>query len=266
MKTKQRVKFLQIVLISLLLGLLSACGGKKSHEQQVPKGRQITYNPKAAGYNVQLGLAYLNQGNIDLSKRKLNLAIKQNPDSPQVLGAMAYFLESTGEPKAAESYYQKAITTGKDLGSAENNYGTFLCRQKRYDAAEQHFIRATQASNYLTPADAFENAGLCAMQKGDQQKAEQFFTKALQKQPRSAKSLLELAQINYNRGNFFQARQYMKRLLAAHQPTAETTWLNLRIAEQLRDKGAVAVNSTLLREQFADSREYQEYLAVEKRL
>ncbi len=255
----------QCFIVGLLTVLLIGCSTfSPSKNSQKSQSRETAHNPDAALINVQLGVAYLRQGDNDRAKRKLTLALQQDPQSAIVLDAMAYFLESTGEPKSAENFYKKAVTVNSNRGSAENNYGAFLCRQKRYKAGEAHFLLATQAENYLTPADAFENAGLCALDEGKLARAEHYFTKALQKQPRSAKSLLKLAQIHYTEGDFILARQYMERYLANNPPTAESLLLGLRVADHLGDTKTVVVNSTQLRERYATSREYQELLAAEK--
>jgi len=119
---------------------------------------------KAANYNAQLGLAYLQQGDIKLAKTKLLLALQQSPSStPLILDSMAYFLEVTGENKLAEAYYLKAIKYFPKNGAAQNNYGVFLCRHKRYKESLHHFSLAVKDNKYLNTAQAYENARLCAL-------------------------------------------------------------------------------------------------------
>lgn len=242
----------------VLVLLLAGCTQTKNPEQT------NAHNPEAALINAQLGIAYLKQGDFQRSKRKLQLALEQDNHSAIVLDAMAYFLEATGQVQAAEKFYQKAIATGHDRGSAQNNYGAFLCRHKHYKEAEVHFLLATRAKDYSTPANAYENAGLCALESQDQEKSEYYFTKALQKEPRSAKSLLKLSQIHYTKRDFVLARQDMDHYLAIYSPTPESLLLGLRIADHLGDTKTVAANTTQLREKFADSGAYQEILATEK--
>src|SRR5438128_2314971 len=97
-------------------------------------------NPTAANYNVELALSYLQQGNLTRAKYKLLLAQQQAPNDPVVNDAMGYFLERTGEVNKAESYYLQAINAAPKSGAAQNNYGTFLCRQKHYQKAITHFM------------------------------------------------------------------------------------------------------------------------------
>src|SRR5438045_8473180 len=76
--------------------------------------------PQAANTNVQLGLAYLQSGDMQRAKQKLLLAEQQAPASTESQGAMGYFLESTGNFSQAEAYYRKAVTLNPSSGAAQN--------------------------------------------------------------------------------------------------------------------------------------------------
>lgn len=150
---------------------------------------------EAAGYNIQLGLEYLKQGNIPRAKRKLLMAMKQAPNSADAFAAMAYFMEKTGEPEKANAYYQKAIAAAPGRGNQQNNYGAFLCRQGRYLQAEQYFLNAVNDVQYEHTARAYENAGLCAKAIPNLVKARQFFKKALRHDPSLVQSRYELIKL-----------------------------------------------------------------------
>ena len=63
----------------------------------------------AADYNVQLGYAYLRQGNLALAKEKLERAEKQDGSSPSVHSALGLLFERLGDPKAADRHYATAL-------------------------------------------------------------------------------------------------------------------------------------------------------------
>lgn len=165
----------------------------------------------AAGYNVQLGLGYLKQGNIPRSKRKLLLALEQAPNSPEVNAAMGYFMEKTGDLDNAKTYYKKALASAPGRGTQLNNYGAFLCRQGNYAEAEQYFLKAVNDIQYEHTAGAYENAGLCAMAIPDDKKAEQFFIKALAQDPSSEQSLLELVKLEIKHDRSNDALTYLQK-------------------------------------------------------
>lgn len=186
--------------------ILTACN--------VQQPSQLNNNSMAAMDNMQLGLAYLAQGDRTKAKYKLLLALQQDPNSAQVQDAMAYFFEMTGNTTQAENYYQRAIQITPSSGAEHNNYGVFLCRQGEYEKSEQQFLAAVTDNNYLNTAKAYENAGLCTQQIPDLQKAEFFYTQALKQDPQLAIPWYELAQICYIKGDKQQAQRdlenYMK--------------------------------------------------------
>ena len=159
----------------------------------------------ASGYNVQLGLEYLKQGNIERSKRKLWLALEQAPRSPDANAAMAYFMEKTGDPKKARVFYQKAMAAAPGKGAQLNNYGAFLCRQRDYEQAERYFLKSVDDVQYEHTAGAFENAGLCALAIPNVKKAQQYFAEALKHDPSREQSLYELVKIEMNQSHYRDA-------------------------------------------------------------
>lgn len=252
---------------SLLILFLTACTSTFSEVEaestyQIPT-KAIKNNPKAASYNVQLGVAYLQQGDVERAKSKLQMAMKQDPNSSSVLDGMGYFWELTGEPKLAETYYQKAITVAKQKGDPHNNYGTFLCRQGSYKEAIKYFLLAAQDPTYNSPAQAYENAGLCAMQIPDRKEAEKYFKTALKKQPGLSNAILELGKINFENGEYQASQHYINQYLVNAKPSAESLWLSMRLAQKLGDEQTAAYNAELLKKDFASSKEYHDYLKNE---
>ena len=141
-------------------------------------------------------MAYLEQKNVQRAKQKLLLALAQGPDIPEPWYSMAYFLEATGNPIEAQKYYLKAMQVAPNRGDAKNNYGTFLCRSGKYQESVKYFINAANSSNYLDPASAYENAGLCSMKGANYKQAHQYFKQALLKDPGRSLSQLKLAEVD----------------------------------------------------------------------
>lgn len=142
---------------------------------------------QAARIKVQLGLAYLDKNQMTQAKKYFLLAKNEAPTESMVWSGMGYFLERTGDPYQAEMHYRKAIELSSVKGPALNNYGAFLCRQKRYHEALRTFEKATQDPNYLQPAMAFANASACALKIPNKQLANFYLQKALVKDPGAVK-------------------------------------------------------------------------------
>lgn len=262
--TSARRTMIQIISSIALVISLTGCIATKTSSSaatlsaEASTTRGDTKNVRAAaGYNVQLGIGYLQQGNIQRAKAKLLLALKQAPNWPPALDAMGYFLEKTGEPEQAKEYYTKALQIAPHDGSVLNNYGTFLCRQKKYAEAEQYFLAAVKDPDYLTTAEAYENAGLCALEIPNDKKAELYFKKALLQEPQRLTSLYELAQLNFKQQQYQQTLHYIDTYLSITQGDAKILFLGYQAAIKLNDKALAARYTSLLRNNYPNSVEAQ---------
>jgi len=198
-------------------------------------------------YNVQLGLSYLLIGNMQQAKLKLIKALYQSPRSADANGAMAYYLDTTGEVERAEAYYRKAIRYAQQKGPYLNNYGVFLCQQQRYQDAQHYFKKATQDEVYLNTAAAYENAGLCMQASAQWEKAHHYFSLALRADPHRLVSLLELTKISIEQQDYQQANAYFLAYEKLMQPDVNSAKLGYKIAAQLDDHERMAYYSSLLR-------------------
>lgn len=199
-----------IPIFSLLL--LLSCQNNNAEDREADS--KIIKSSEAASYNVQLGLAYLKQGDRERAKRKLLRALAQAPDSPDVNAAMAWFMEKSGEMDRAQAYYLKAMAKAPTNGAQLNNYGAFLCRRGQYSQADVYFLRAIKDAQYEHTAGAYENAGLCAASIPDNAKATAYFLKALEQDPSRKQSLYELVNIKIKQGLADKALSYLSKYQA----------------------------------------------------
>ncbi len=221
--------------------------------------------PQVAGTNVQLGLAYLQSGDVQRAKQKLLLAEQQAPASIESQGAMGYFLESTGNLSQAEAYYRRAVILNPKSGAAQNNYGTFLCRRGNYKEADRHFLLALQDPSYLNTAQVYENAGLCAMQIPDANKAMGYFTQAITQDSKRVISWLELGRLSYQQKNYQQAQQYLNRYMQlTKDPTPNALWLGAVLARALGNGEEAGRYTLMLQTRFPSSAAYKALMKTPK--
>lgn len=133
--------------------------------------------------HADMGLRYLQQGDVRRAEQHLQRAMQEAPDSVDALDAMAYYEESLQENTRAEVLYQQAVKRHPQSANAHNNWGTFLCRHGRYREAIQQFTLASEIPRYVNVARAYENAGICAALIPDCDLAKQFLTRALAHDP-----------------------------------------------------------------------------------
>jgi type IV pilus assembly protein PilF len=209
---------------------------------------------KAARLNIELGIGYLNKGQVPRAKTKFMRAMQLGPQLPETHYAYGYFQERTGDLLSAEKSYLKAITLSPKTGNAHNNYGAFLCRQAKYRQAEKEFLKAVADPSYLSTAEALENAGLCVLQIPDQQKAVEYFERTLRYDQNRPHALLELALIYYREKRYDEARENLMRFSQIADPTARSLLLNIELAKESGDQDKVASYELLLRSRFPNAK------------
>lgn len=185
------ITFARIILCFCIIHL-AGCSAFNSQ----PFEYKTQNNENMAYFNVQLGLAYLQRNDMVHAKQKILLALKEAPDYFEAYTALAYFYQKTDEIKLAQTYYQKAILLAPTQGSVQNNYGVFLCEVGRAPEAIKHFLNAAQNPSYLYTAQAYENAGLCALKIPDLLQARQYLKKALEHDPGNSKILQALQAVS----------------------------------------------------------------------
>lgn len=222
----------------------------------------LSYNPKAAIINAQLGVGYLQEGEVEQAKTKLLMAQKQDPHSSEVAGAMAYYYDTIGNTPQANRYYSKAYSWAKQKGDAANNYGVFLCQQKDYKKADNYFKKAIQDPSYVRTAQTYENLGLCHMAQKDTTAAKTYFLQALRIDPRLMNSLLQMAHISVNTKDWTAAQNYLNAYAATGAQSPDALWLGIQTAQALGDKDKAKSLALQLKKLYPNSVQYHQYLAV----
>lgn len=210
---------------------------------------------RASELRAQLGLGYLKQGQFQRAKNNLEKAIDLNPDNPHAYHYMGELYRRLKENDEAEKYYLKAISIAPSDMNIQNNYGVFLCDRGDYEKAYKQFQKILNDPLYDARANAHENVGLCALREGKLQKAEESFDLALKINPKLPKSLIQSAQISFDRGNKAQAYDQFKRYVAIAPQTPESLWLGILLESERGNKDTVASYKNLLKGKYPDSDE-----------
>lgn len=220
---------------ALLTSLLLATSLQVACVSNTSTQRKPTSDEKRelANTNLQLGVGYLQQGKFDIAQQKLLLAIEQNEGLLPAYGALALIAEQQNKPSDAEGYYRRALRIDASDGITNNNFGAFLCKQRRFGEALERYQRAVKDTSYPTPALAYENAGICALQGGETAAAETNFRKALELSPRLSVALASMAKLHYDAKRYMPARGYMQRFEEVAQHGASTLWLAMMIEQAL---------------------------------
>ena len=231
----------------LIAAVLAGCAGMPAQEPS--KSRRM------AEANVQLGVAYMRQGDLETALMKLQRALEQDSKLPSAHHSIAILYERLGKDVLAEEHYKTTLRLDPDDSKAHTNYGLFQCIRGHYAEAEAHFIKAAANPLYSDIPGALTNAGICAGRVPDQEKAESFFRQALERDPEYARALLQMARLTFSAGNHLSARAYLERFKAVTSHNAESLWLGVRIEDALGDKDASSSYALLLKNKYPDTQQ-----------
>ncbi len=240
----------------IVLGLLFASFTLSGCVTQTTQEKNSTEDPnKIADLNTQIGITYMRDGDNELAKKKLEKAIKADPNHAPAYSALGLLYNRVGDFEEADKNFRKALRFDPASSSILNNYGQVLCQHGQYEEGQKMFLKANENSLYATPEIALNNAGTCAMTAGDIDSAETHFRAALQKNPRVASSLLQMSIISYEKERYLPARGYLQRYLELAQHTPRSLWLGIRIERELGDKDTLASYALQLEKGYPDSDE-----------
>ena len=121
-------------------------------------------------------------------------------------------------------------------------------------------ISTVNTLRYKTPESALENAGVCAAQIPNAEKAEDYLRKALSINDKLPVALAEMADLMFKKQNYLSTRAYLQRFGEVSKPTARSLWLGIRTERKLGDKEAEARYAKLLQSQYPDSLEFKRWL------
>jgi type IV pilus assembly protein PilF len=213
-----------------------------------------------ARIHTELASAYFERGNMGVALEELRTAIEADPNYAPAYSVLGLVHMDLRENEVAQRHFERALALSPNDPDINNNYGWFLCRSGREEQSIAYFMAALKNPLYNTPARSYVNAGLCSLGRNDGRDAVEFFERALRSEPDNLLALLNLASIQYKRGQLDVARGLVGRFNKLVEPSAESLWLALRIERKLGDKAAENALAVQLRRRFAGSPEYQNLL------
>lgn len=260
------MNFRNIACLVVILFLLSGCQtSSKTKTNSIgannsPNIESTFDKEKAAQNRLNAGLQYLRQGSFQNAKRHLDKALEYGADTANVHFGLGYYFEQVKEFAKARKSYLKALKKEPKNPDFLNGYAAFLCAQKDFKGADAYYNKAVNIPIYADVAAAYENAGICALRAEKVDKAAAYFRKALNRNKKLPRALLEMAQIEFDKGRLQRAYRYLIRHEAVSRPSAASLWLGVRISHQMQNKDATASYANKLEQLYPDSDETASYL------
>jgi type IV pilus assembly protein PilF len=247
---KSSLRWLTVTTV-LIVAAFSQAGcvsadGRKPLKQADPK-------ETAAKYNIQLGTAYLQQGNYNLARDKLERALKQNPRDPDVHTSLGLLYDRTGDVKGADRHFREALRLAPDKPDLSNNYAIYLCKYGRVEEGVERFTEVAANKYYRTPEVALTNAGVCLRGAQRLDEAEAKFLGAIKARPNHSEATVQLANLYLERAQVAEARKIVDTYLGAFRPNADVLYAAVTVARAAKDRVAEEKHSRTLRLEFPES-------------
>jgi type IV pilus assembly protein PilF len=214
----------------------------------------LAKSPAAAGAaNLELGAAYLQQGNLPVAKEKLEKAATQSPKDPAIHGMLGLLYHRLGDDKLAEKEYRTALDLAPGDPEQLNNYAVFLCDVGRADEGVSRFEEAARNPLYRTPWAAYTNAGVCLRGARRDPEAMPLFLRALQVNPGYAEAVVQLADLQLAQHHPAEAYKRVTDFLKTNPSSPELLLLGWRAARDLKDPVGAAQMAWRMQSDFPDS-------------
>jgi type IV pilus assembly protein PilF len=249
---------IRLIVLCAAAALLQGCVTATQQERRPTED-------EAAVANMNLGAGYLRQGRPDRALEPLQRALEQNPRLADAHTTIGFAYDQLGSPEEAEGHYRRATQLEPENSAAANAYAVFLCRQNRAADAEPYFRRAADNPRYTQPEVPLTNAGTCARDAGDNERAQELFRAALVRNPTYPDALRNMLEISYQEENYMQARAFVQRYLEAQPANAPVLLICFNIERELENRAAADRCAAQLRTAFPGSPEVAQLQALQQR-
>lgn len=190
---------------------------------------------EAAKYNVELGIAYMQRGELALAKDKLDRALKESPRDPEVHSALALLEERLGNPALTDREFREALRLAPHDPDIANNYAVYLCRTHRVDEGVKQLLATARNPLYTTPEAAYTNAAVCLRSEHRDAEAKRALESALALRPGFAEAVFQLADLEVQQGQLADARARIDHYIETFTATPDLLLLGVRISRALHD-------------------------------
>lgn len=219
-------------------------------EVSPPRDRARVHNELAA--------AYYERGNMGVALEELRIALAADPNYAPAYNILGLVHMDLKENPQAQQSFERGLRIAPNDPDMNHNYAWFLCQTDREELSLRYFLAAIKNPLYASPQKSYALAGACALRKGDESAARDFFERALRLDANLPLALVNLAQMKYRAGELSAARGFVGRYNQIVEPTAESLWLAVRIERRLGDRAAETKQSAELRRRFPGSKEYED--------
>ena len=191
---------------------------------------------RRAEIRMQLATAYYSEGQYATALSELDQALHIGERKADVLGLRGLVLMQLGDVEAASKNLQQALQLEPDNPNLLNNMGWFLCETGQTNRALPLFDRAIASKVNQSPVKAMMNAGRCSMKLGRRTQAEDYFRRALQADPEQIGAHSSLGKLAFDAHDLKRAKRHLLLVIASGRALPEDFSIAMAIERQLGDK------------------------------
>ncbi|MFG5410812.1 type IV pilus biogenesis/stability protein PilW [Piscinibacter sakaiensis] len=215
---------------------------------------------RRARVRLELATAYFSRGQMTTALDEVKQSIAADPTIAAAFNLRGLIYANLGDHALAEDSFQRALAIDRADADTMQNYGWYLCQQRRYDEAERLFRQAMDVPRYADTARTLMTKGICQARAGQLATAEATLGRAYELDAGNPVIAVNLSEVLYRRGQYERARFIMRRVNAQTDVSnAQTLWLAARIEQKLGNGPQVQLLGEQLRGRFPNAPEAVAY-------
>lgn len=251
--------FYHFLLLVLLAASISSC-------VTVTKGgfSDKASPDKAAENFTRLGLAYLQQGNVNRARDRLRKALEIRPKYPQAHDAMGLLWQREGELDYAEESFLSALKYDPAFHLARHHLGLLMSQVEKFDKAEALLLEVSKHRFYENRSQVFKDLAINAYKQKNPKKSVGYYRTSLRLVPYDATALVNVSTLLFQLNQYPEANKYFQRLqkMVSNQQTKHTAhslWLGVRLFSLLNQPARARTLARQLQKNFPNSKESKDY-------
>jgi len=251
------MRFLPAMRAALAIGAFASVAGCVT--QNTVESHPVTEGNMAdarrrAEVHTSLAGEYFSRGNFNVALSETRLAVRDDPSYMPAYNMQGLVYMELREDVAAREAFDRALSLAPNSAEVLNNFGWFLCTRNDTARGLDMLKRATTDTQYSTPEKAYLSAGLCLRRMHKDEEAEQYLRRAVTIRPDMIGALYNLAIIDYERGAYKDAENYLNRYMRLlNAPPLDGLVLGVRIARALKDSATEESFLQQMRRRFPDA-------------
>ena len=232
----------------LLLSLLTGCVTEKAFPEA-----EVQPAVDRSKIHAELAGNYLQRGQIEVAIEEVNEALDLDKNNKTANYIMALIQIQLNKPENSARYFKKAIAKPDPLPSAQHDYANQLCRNGKYQEAEDIYQSLLENTLYKARARLLMNVGACFYKQEKYKEAENAMRQSLRINPNSSNALLQMTKISFINGKTLETRGWYQRYFQLARGNAEILYIAYQTEKSLGDKNASASYALRLRSNYPNS-------------